>query len=57
MSLRFEKETNVYDHEDQFLGRIDEGNGQYYPLFVANENAEISVGELREIADYLEGVA
>ena len=56
MSLRFENETNVYDHENQLLGKIDEGNDQYYACFVAEDDAEITPGELREIADYLESL-
>jgi len=56
MSVRFVEETKVYDHYDTLLGQIEEGDSQYFPSFRAVGDAEITIEELKEIADYLESL-
>ena len=56
MSLRFEEETNIYDHVGNLLGQIAFGDDGHYPSLITNSFAEITIDELREIADYLESL-
>lgn len=55
MSLRFEEETNVYDQFRDLLGQANR-DPEYFPSFIAAKGAEITIDELREIADYLEAL-